>query len=244
METKNQFIARASQIGKLMTNDRSGKQMGATAMTALKEIVIFDKYGFRKDITNKYLEKGIQNEKTSIKLASKVLNWFDVDAETEQQRLVNDFITGKPDINTKAVLADVKSSWNALTFPMFYEDDEENDIPNQDYFYQMQSYCWLTNKSQCELVYCLTDSPEQMILDEVNRAVWKNLPNPMFQDNTQSEIEDHFDLVIRQQMTFGNVPDEKRVKRFIIKADEAVIDKMKTRIEQCREIYSSLYSKI
>lgn len=244
METKNQFIARASQIGKLMTNDRSGKQMGATAMTALKEIVIFDKYGFRKDITNKYLEKGIQNEKASIRLASKVLNWFDVDAETEQQRLVNDFITGKPDINTKAVLADVKSSWNALTFPMFYEDDEENDIPNQDYFYQMQSYCWLTNKNQCELVYCLTDSPEQMILDEVNRAVWKNLANPMFHDYTQSEIEEHFDLVIRQQMTFGNVPDEKRVKRFIIKADEAVIDKMKTRIEQCREIYSSLYSKI
>jgi hypothetical protein len=241
---KNQFIARASQIGKLMTNDRSGKKIGATALTSLKEIVLFDKYGFRKDITSKYLEKGIQNEKTSIRLASKVLNWFDVDADTEQQRLVNDFITGKPDINTKAVLADVKSSWNALTFPMFHPDDSETDIPNQDYFYQMQSYCWLTNKNQCELVYCLTDSPEQMILDEVNRAVWKNLGNPFFEDFSQTEIEDHFDMVIRQQMTFGNVPDEKRVKRFIIKADEEVIDKMKARIEECREIYSTLYSII
>ena len=58
---KNQFIARASQIGKLMTNDRSGKKIGATALTSLKEIVLFDKYGFRKDITSKYLEKGLSH---------------------------------------------------------------------------------------------------------------------------------------------------------------------------------------
>jgi hypothetical protein len=236
---KHQFLARASQIGKLMTNDRSGKNIGQTAITALKEIVLFDKYGFQKDISSKYLEKGILNEKKSIKLAIDVLNWFDVDPDAPQLRLVNDFITGMPDINTKSKGADVKSSWSGLTFPFF-----ETECPNKDYFWQMQSYCWLTNKSEFDLVYCLTDAPEQMILDEVNRTVWKNLANPLFADMTQTEIEEHFDQVVRSQMTFGQVPKEKRVKKFTIKADEESIEKMKSRIIECRDIYDNLFQTI
>ena len=238
---KHKFVARASQIGKLMTNDRSGKKIGQTAITSLQEIVMFDKYGFVKDISSKYLEKGIQNEKTSIRLAIDVLGWFDVDPDAPQQRLVNDWITGQPDINTKSKGADIKSSWSALTFPFFVD---ENECPNQIYFWQLQSYCWLTNKDSFDLVYCLTDSPEQMILDEINRMVWKNLSNPIFAEYTQSEIEDHFDEVVRKQMTFGNIPKEKRVKKFTIKADDESIEKMKSRIIECREIYDVLFQTI
>jgi hypothetical protein len=236
---KKQFIARASQIGKLMTNDRTGKAIGKTAINSLKEMLLFDKYGFEREISSKYLEKGIQNEKTAIKLAVDVLGWFDVDPETPQVRLINEFITGKPDINTKSKGADIKNSWSAFSFPF---DDLE--IPSSDYFFQAQSYCWLTNKSEWSIVYCLTDASEQLIIDEVNRAVWKNLGNPFFEDKSQSEIEEFLDEKIRHQMTFSHLPKDKRVKEFVIKADEQMIEKMKARVEECRVIYDKMWEII
>lgn len=237
--TTPSFIARASQIGKLMVNDRSGKKIGETAMSELKKIVLFDKYGIKTDISSKYTDKGIQNEKIAIKMMSDSNGWFDVHADAEKIRFANEWITGEPDVNSKTILADAKCSFDATTFPFF-----ESTCTNKIYFYQLQSYMWLTGKTESFLCYCLTNQPEQMILDEINRAVWRGLANPKFENMDQSEIEIIMDQHVRSQWTFDHIPLEKRVKTFKIERDDDVIELMKQRIIECREIYNQFWNQI
>ena len=236
---KKTMIARASQIGKFMTNDRSGKQMGQTAIKEVQKMVLFDKYGIEDDITSKYLDKGIQNEKQAILMAQEVLGWFDVDPEKPKFRYVNDYITGEPDIDTEMILGDVKCSWDGTTFPWF-----EKECPNTAYYYQMQAYMWLSDREKAHLVYCLTNMPEQMIMDEVNRAVWRALPNPKYAEKSQMEIEAEMEEHVRSQWIFDHIPLEKRVKRFEIERSEETIEAMKIRIDQVRELYAKLYETI
>ena len=55
-----------------MTNDRSGKNMGETAKSYLKELYMELKFGIRKDFINKFVEKGLSAEDDSIALYSSV----------------------------------------------------------------------------------------------------------------------------------------------------------------------------
>lgn len=239
MKTESQFLGRASSIGKLMTNDRSGKNIGETAIKELQQMVLFDKYGIVKDISSKYTDKGIQNERIGMEMAMNVLGWFDLDIDAPKIRHTNQFITGEPDIFTPNLLADIKCSFDGTTFPWF--DDE---CPNKMYMYQMQSYMWLTGRDESFLVYVLTDMPEQMILDEIGRATWRNLPNPKYADKTQTEIEELMDEHVRSQWTFGHIPMEQRVKSFRIERDENTIEAIKTRIEICRGLYNKFWNQI
>jgi hypothetical protein len=119
---KHEFLVRASRLGDLMSNDRSGKGMGETAKKYILETAIFNKYGIEpKEISNKYLEKGILNEKEGIILASKVLGWLDVNPDAPKIRLVNDYLVGEPDVDTKFLLADIKNSYDVSTFPLLSE---------------------------------------------------------------------------------------------------------------------------
>lgn len=237
--TTPSFIARSSQIGKLMVNDRSGKKIGDTAISELKKIVLFDKYGIKTDISSKYTDKGIQNEKIAIKMMSDVNGWFDVDPDATKIRFANEFITGEPDVNTKTILADAKCSFDATTFPFF-----DSTCTNKIYEYQLQSYMWLTGKTESFLCYVLTNQPEQMILDEINRAVWRGLANPKFANMDQSEIETIMEQHVRSQWMFDQIPMEKRVKTFRIERDDEKIESMKQRIIECREIYNQFWNQI
>lgn len=237
---KHNWLIRASQIGNLMTNDRSGKQMGETAKKAILEAVLFNKYGIEpKEISSKFIEKGNINEKPNIETATRVLKWENVEINETKKRLFNDYVTGEPDVLTKKVLADIKTSWDASTFPFL-----EKDCPNKTYFYQMQVYLWLTGFEEAELVYVLSNTPENLIYDEVRKAVWKNLTNPEYYDKTETEIENIIETKIRAQMTFDQIPEKNRVKQFIIKRDEKAIEQIKNRVEDARNYYNELFETI
>lgn len=236
---KHEFVARASSMGSLMTNDRSGKKMGETAITLIKQTVLYNKYGIEKDISSKYLDKGIQNEYESIKLAAGILGWFDVDPDEPKTRFFNDYATGEPDVLSATVLGDIKNSFDGTTFPFF-----ETECFNKAYDWQMQCYMWLTGRKQAELVYTLTDTPEQMILDEIRRKAWKAMAMPKYADMNIEDIEVEIESQVRNQMMFGHIPEEKRVKRFIIEADENKFEMMQNRIIEAREIYDKLYQLV
>jgi hypothetical protein len=240
IKMKHNWLIRASQIGDIMTNDRSGKQMGETAKKTILEAVLFNKYGIEpKEISSKFIEKGNINEKPNIILAKRVLNWADVDPDKMKPRLFNDYVTGETDVLSETVLADIKTSWDASTFPWLAVD-----CPNKTYYYQMQVYCWLTGRDEAELVYVLSNTPENLIYDEVRKAVWKNLANPEFSDKSENEIEEIMEAKIRTQLTFDQIPEKNRVKRFIIKRDEAVIEQIKTRVVEARIVYDQLFETV
>jgi hypothetical protein len=235
---KHQFIARASSMGDLMTNPRSKTEiLSATAKTAVQKAVLFDKYGIIDEISSKPTDKGIQLEPEAIESAGLVLGWFDV--EPTKKRMINDFFTGEPDVLTPTLLADIKCSYSGLTFPWF-----NDEIPTAGYFYQLQVYMNLCGHKTAELVYVLLDTPEQMVLDEINRKVWKMLPDPRYSNFSQNEIELMADEQVRRLHNFAHIPIEKRVKKYRVDYDESVIKSMKDRVTICREYYDSIYNTI
>ena len=216
---------RSSAIGKIMTNPKTkGETLSQTTKTYLQELAVQEVYGIRKEFSSRYTDKGNEVEELSIALCNDVLNLGFI--YKNEENFSNDWITGTPDVNTNEILLDVKSSWDATTFPFF-----DTELKNKDYFYQLQGYMWLTDKEECLLCYCLIDTPLQIVEDEIRREHWK-----------ASLIEESLDLraFVQAKHTFGHIPKEKRVKTFRIAKDDEVIESIKTRIEECREYYNNL----
>ena len=220
---------RCSAIGKIMTSPKSkGEVLSQTTKTYLQELAIEEIYGIRKEFSSRYTDKGNEVEELSIALCNDVLDLGFI--YKNEEHFTNDWITGTPDVNTSEILLDVKSSYDATTFPFF-----DTKLINKSYFYQMQGYMYLTGKEESFLCYCLIDTPLQIVEDEIRREHWK-----------ASLIEESLDLraFVQAKHTFGHIPKEKRLKVFKIAKDEEVIEEIKTRIEQCREYYNDLITNL
>jgi hypothetical protein len=102
-----------SQLGRLMTNDRSGKNVGETCKAELLEIWIEATYDRCRDFTNKYTEKGTLVEEDSITLYSKQKKKF---YKKNIETFENKWFIGTPDIITPTEVIDIKSSWSLFTF--------------------------------------------------------------------------------------------------------------------------------
>ena len=219
------YKTRCSSIGLIMTNPRSKKEkLSQTTKNHIKEIIIQDKFGKYKDFWSKYTSKGNEVEEDGIQLCNEVLD-FDF-LYKNHESFENDWIKGTPDVNTNETLIDIKSSFDAFTFPFF-----EDKIPNKNYMFQLQGYLWLTGKSKAYLCYCLLDTPEQMIEDEIRREHWKHKAI-----DEDPKIREY----VENNHTFGNIPGELRVKTFEIDFDPEIIEQIKARIEDCREYYDEL----
>ena len=216
---------RCSAIGKIMSAPRNKSEvLSQTAKTYIHELVLQDKYGIRKEFSSRYTDKGNEVENESINLVNEVLDVGFI--YKNEDYFENDWITGTPDVNTDQVLLEVKSSWDGSTFPFF-----ETEIPTKDYYYQLQGYMWLTGKTESMLCYCLVDTPELMVEDEIRRTHWKlNL------------MEESLDLrdEIQKKHIFSHIPKNRRVKVFYVQKDEAIIERIKEQVELCREYYNTL----
>lgn len=221
---------RCSALGKIMTSPKTkGEVLSETAKTYIREVFLELEFGIKKHFWSRYTDKGIRVEKDSIRLANKVLDWGLTDEIIDGKQIYheNEWISGMTDVCTDWLLADVKSSWDGTTFPFF-----ESKMPSKDYYYQLQGYMWLTGHDEAILAYCLTDTPKDILDDEIRRELWKN--KEIGQDE---EIERYVTL----KHSFDRIPIKNRVKAFTIKRDEAVFDAMKERIQLCREYYDTLY---
>jgi hypothetical protein len=220
---------RCSSIGKIMTNPKTkGETLSQTTKTYLQELAVEEVYNIRKEFSSRYTDKGNEVEELSIALCNDVLNLGFI--YKNEEHFSNEWITGTPDVNTNEILLDVKSSWDATTFPFF-----DTELINKMYFYQLQGYLWLTGKTEALLCYCLIDTPLQIVEDEIRREHWK-----------ASLIEESLDLraFVQAKHTFGHIPKEKRLKTFKIAKDDVVIENIKTRIEECREYYNNLIQQL
>ena len=151
-----EFKLRASASGKLATTSRSKSEaLSQTSKTYLQEWAKQEIYGVRKDISSKYLDKGIAVENDAIDYAAQELGWLF--ATKNEEYFENEHFCGTPDLVLEDTIIDIKSSWDCFTFPLF-----EEDIPNKDYYYQLQVYMHLTGKKQAELVYVLMNTPEDL----------------------------------------------------------------------------------
>ena len=151
-----EFKIRASAAGKVMTNPRNKADLiSKTTQTYVEDWLKEQIYGYHKEISSKYLDKGNALESHAI---DQVIDWLDLSMVVKNEdTFEDDFFTGTPDILLADEVIDIKNSWDCYTFPLF-----EDEIPTKDYFYQLQVYMHLTGKKNARLVYCLFDTPEDI----------------------------------------------------------------------------------
>jgi len=220
---------RCSSLGKIMTSPKSkGEVLSQTAKTYLKELAIEEKFGIRKEFSSRYTDKGNIQEDTAIEMASKVLNLPFALKNTEY--FENEFIKGTPDLILENEIIDIKCSWDGTTFPWF-----EDELPNKDYYWQMIGYMWLTGRSKARIVYCLVDTPEDIVQDEIRRTSWKK-----FEIDVTEETENE----VRAKHEFSHISENKRVRTYLVALLDEDIDKVKEKLSHAREYYNELIDRL
>ena len=119
----SKVLFRASSMGQLMTEpqEKAAKEKGELSKTAIAHLVKvygWEKYGRKKDITTKQMDKGILAEEDSIDLFSRVEKKM---FYKNKEKLTNEYFSGHPDIfegddiRHATSIHDIKSSWD-MTF--------------------------------------------------------------------------------------------------------------------------------
>ena len=182
---------RASQLGKLMTSSRSkGDVLSQTAKSYIIQKAKEDFYGYKNELTNKYVLKGIEQEQDSIDLLNlvRVENWVKND-----KRVENEWISGCCDIITEFCIIDIKSSWSLDTFPSTsYELKDLND-----YEWQGRAYMWLYDMPTFELCYVMVSTHPELLsqydpydiheVDHIDPA--KRITSITFERDKEMEIQ-------------------------------------------------------
>ena len=245
MDKPATWYVRASGLGALMSKGRGKELWGATSNAMILEAVLYNKYGIEKSIQSKYLDKGIINEPQALRMLAKYLK-LDIDPnEIWKERMFNDYLTGEPDlmIRDQNLLADVKCSYNATTFP-WTSDLSDLKKHNKNYWFQMQAYMFLSGIHKSVLAYCLTDTPPHMINDEAQRRSYKAMVYPENADKGMDLIEDEIREQVTKEMTFNQIPDAKRIRVFEVEYDPQAIDEIIERVKEARTQYNAIFNTI
>lgn len=239
-------------LGDLLSKKLSKPELSATTKNYLQDLYREQYFKRNKAISTKYTDKGIICEENSLTLYT----------ETQKNLLLknkvrynNEFITGEPD-NTQGLIRDIKTSWDFTTFPLF-----DIEVPNKDYYWQLQGYMMLTDTDKAELIYCLVDTPSKLIEDELRRLDWKE---HLF-DMNGNAIESKIPLIVETVSNliyskialetfcqesenvhlswfteFKEIEKENRIKIFDINRNDEDIELMKQQVFRAREYLNSL----
>lgn len=233
----DKFLFHPSSLGNIMTDSRTRDPLGETCKSHLVECYINEVYGRKKDITNKYLEKGILQEEESITLYSLVTNKFH---KKNKETISNDHFIGTPDlfdgksISDATLIIDVKTSWDIFTF-----FNVMTKPVNKNYVWQLQAYMDLTGASKAKLVYCLVDTPLHLIDDAKRKLQWTmGVIDPDANQDFLQQCEQ-----IEKNMIFSDIPNEEKYISFEFERNQEMIESAYERIGHCREFLNQFVSK-
>lgn len=222
------FKIRASAVHQIMTSARSKSEiLGDTAKTYCKNWLkgqIFDR---QADFSNVYTEKGLINEDEAIDMVAK---HFGYSLLIKNLIGFNDhpFLKGTPDIlpGNDSKVIDVKNSWSWETFPLL-----ETELPNRGYEMQIKAYMELTGRDEGYVVYCLTDTPENLIERVARRKCY---------DQGYDDLDIDVYNTIHKNMNYSDIPVEYKIKVFGVMPDLEFISQVEERVSVCREYLNSL----
>jgi len=197
------------------------------AITHLYDLYDSLVYGIREDVSGKQIDKGNLCEQDSLDLITPYFGKFLIKNE---RRFETDLIRGTPDALTDEYVIDTKTSWNLRT----WRQAELTAL----YHWQLQAYMHLTGRKKAVLAYCLVDTPEQLIDDEIRRHTYYR----GIIDETSPEYIG-IETQIRLNMTFSSrIPAKNRVKFFVIDRDESMISTMIRRAEMALEMLVQIHA--
>ena len=228
----NETLIRASSVGYLMTEPvaKADKEAGVLSKTAQKhliEVYIAEKYGRKRDIQTKQMKKGIEAEQDSIDLLSMYLK---LPFSKNEERFKNDFITGLPDIINGDTIIDIKSSYDLWTFLGNIPDKLDNL-----YYWQMQSYMWLTGTRKATIAYCLVNTPESIIQQEKYYLLKKM---DVISEESPEFIKEA--MKIEFNMTFDDISINERILTFNVNRSEDDILRIEHKVLKARTFLQEL----
>jgi hypothetical protein len=219
---------RASSWGNLLAEPQSkaDKDAGKLGVTCQKELVkIYNllKYGRKKDLVTKHMEKGRLAEEDAITLYSRVEKRM---YYKNQQSLENEWFCGHPDIADtvdifKAMeVDDIKNSWELDTFtPRLIEE------PDKSYVAQLNVYYSLTGAQGGAIVYCLVDCPLSILMEEKKRLLYNmDVVSEISPEYLEAAAE------LERNLTFPDIDYRERVIKKPVLRDDDLIEKMKAKV--------------
>lgn len=217
----DKYLFRCSSLGGMMAYPEKDT-LSAGPKTFLGKIFKEELFGKSGQIRSKYLDKGIMAEEEAIAMYGQ---YVARDVVKNTKRYNNEYITGEPDLLVD-VLVDIKCSWDHTTFPL-----TSDSVPNKDYYWQLQGYMALTEQPRSKLVYCLVDTPDELIYDEMKRTRSKlgllDLPEELEQE-------------IWDGLKYEGINPRHRIKEFVVDRDQESIDLIYKRVELARGYLNNL----
>jgi hypothetical protein len=127
----------------------------------------------------------------------------------------------------KDCVEDLKTSWNIKTY--------FNAELTKDYYWQLIGYMALTGKTQARLIYCLTNTPVEIIEKLKLRVYYQfgsDADNPHYREISEQIEKNH---------NFDNIPDEQKIKVFSFEFSQSDYDQLCGKIIKAREYYNTLH---
>ena len=162
--TPNQKI----ELDSLQHNFNQSKiyKLSDSTKNTLSELAFAEKYNRKVEINSSMMSKGLDVEKESRDILSRVTGLF---LTASNERKSNKWVTGAIDIEPEHVIPDIKSSWSWESFSKILQDK-----PNELYLRQGDSYMDLWGIDEFLLCHVLTDTPEKLIDGELRKADYNN----------------------------------------------------------------------
>ncbi len=209
-------------------NAKPSDKLPETAKTYIKEWIKEQLYGRRKDISNKYLRKGIDGEDEAINLLMeyKDLTWN----SKNEVRKSNEHMTGECDLLYDDRIYDTKCSYDCFSFPLFQSEIR----PNHDYYYQGQVYMDLYGPRNFTVAYVLVNTPADIVEQQIKRESYglnEEGSNKVFERVAAYHCYDKIDM-------------RNRIKCFDFTYDESVIQRIVARVELCREYIKEITGEL
>lgn len=150
------ILIHPSSLGKLMTDAKSKKpeDLSTGAKTYCIQLAKEMVYGYRAEVSTKYMEKGLICEDQAIELYNEVRF---TSLRKNPQRKTNEWLCGECDIDTGVKIIDIKNAWSLETFPAIKED-----VHDIGYEWQGRGYQMLWGRPVFELAYCMVTTPEHL----------------------------------------------------------------------------------
>ena len=209
---------------KELIHKRNNPVLPQGAKTYCKDWIKSKVFNRSKNYQNKYTDKGHIMEDEGIDFIADHLKYgmlFKNEDDFEDLHM-----RGTPDVILKHHIIDVKNSWSWETFPLL-----EEDVPNDDYYWQAQVYMNLCNKDSYKLIYVLLNTPMHLI--EREAYFWAK--NNGFEDLTEDILQRFID-----DMTYDDISKHHRIKVFEIKRNDEDIKNLIQRVEMCRDFINQI----
>jgi hypothetical protein len=198
--------------------------LSKTAIIYLTERYAWEKYAKKTAAVGtglSFLEKGYSVETDAVKMLAKIDK---ADYQKNEELYSNEYLCGKCDIVANRLI-EIKSSWNINTFMKV-----RNYPLSSKYYFQAQGYMELHDQNECEVVFLLLNTPDDLVARErvklINRFISGEIDRETYEKNCEN---------LAGALSYNNIPMKRRVIRFKVDRDKTIFPLLYEKVIKCRK---------